>query len=194
VSSLKPEERLIWTDIETTGLDPETEGLLEVGFRITDIDLNEEASFHMLVWEPGYSNILKHTEDVVLDMHNKNNLLLDAESIGEPIDVVGEQLQQWLEDMEVTKDEPLCGSSVQFDRDWLTMLFPNSMSMFAHRNIDVSTVKELCKRYNPELFEKLEEDVVPQKMHRVHPDITDTIDLFEYLRDNFLFWDDGSVV
>jgi oligoribonuclease len=178
---------LIWTDIETTGLDKNKEVLLEVGFRVTDLDLNEMDYFHAIVWMPHYDLVIDNAVKFVLDMHTKNGLLTEAQLTGETLDVVAARLGSWLSSINVD-DEPLCGSSVQFDREWLTHLFPNVMSAFSHRNIDVSTVKELCKRFNPILASKLEEDVVPQKMHRVNPDITDTIEEFEFYRDNFLFW------
>jgi oligoribonuclease len=66
---------------------------------------------------------------------------------------------------------------------------PESMDLFSYRNTDISTVKELCKRFNPVLSRKIAGDVIQKKLHRVLPDIDDTIAELEWYRDSFLFWD-----
>ena len=69
----------------------------------------------------------------------------------------------------------MCGSSVHFDRSFLAESMPTVVNHFSHRNIDVSSVKELCRRLNPELFEKLEWATTPTKAHRAIDDCMDTI-------------------
>lgn len=187
MTDLKPMDRLIWTDIETTGLDKEKEVLLEVGFRVTDLELKYVKGFSALIWMPNYSFKIAHADDFVKKMHAKNVLFEDAEEHGKPIDQVGADLLKWATKLGVTKEDPLCGSSVQFDREWLTYLFPEVMDLFSYRNIDNSSVKELCRRYNPVLYDKLEEDTKPQKIHRVAPDLTDTINEAKFYLDNFLW-------
>lgn len=179
--------RLVWVDIETTGLDKETDVLLEVCFKITDLDLNVKSRFHSLIWMDNYLDKWGNVIEVVREMHTKNKLINEAHERGSAIQIAESHLLEWLLRHDIGADDPLCGSSVQFDRDWLTYLMPNCMRFFSHRNIDVSTVKELCRRFNPTLFEKLEEDVKPKKLHRADPDIMDTIEEFRWYRDNFLW-------
>jgi oligoribonuclease len=77
----------------------------------------------------------------------------------------------------------MCGSSVQFDRTWLDYWMPEFSAKFHYRNIDTSTVKELCRRMNKKAFAK-----VPPKVeaHRVIPDLHDTLEEFNHYRAHFL--------
>jgi len=186
-------DRLIWVDIETTGLDVRKEVILEIGFRITDLNLDELASFHALVWTQRTADTIEAAVPYVFEMHEKNGLFKQVATFGHDEADTADRLASWVDQMGVETTEPLCGSSVQFDREWLTYLFPESMEKFSYRNIDISSVKELCRRYNPKLYAKLEEDIKPQKYHRVHPDLTDTIEEFKFYRDEFLWWEGTKV-
>jgi oligoribonuclease len=79
------------------------------------------------------------------------------------------------------------GSSIQFDRDMLRAQYPSILGRFSYRNIDISTLKELCKRLNPELYARFEQVVIPQKKHRVMPDLEDTINEFNSYIESFLW-------
>ena len=186
------EERLIWCDIETTGLDPNKEMLLEVGFKITDLELNVLSETSELFWSDEYAEycVKKNIDPYVWEMHSKSKLWDYAKRAGSSPYIARVGIIQWLEANNVTKNEPICGSSVQFDRGWLDVWIPEAIGQFSYRNIDVSTIKELCRRYNPELYAKLAEDVTPKKEHRALPDIDDTIEEFRGYRDSFLFWKD----
>ena len=186
------EGRLVWTDIETSGLDPDECQMLEVGFRITDLELNTLAEKSVLIWNDTWVELL--TEDkvnpLVWNMHIKSELWVDAALYGITLDVATEMLLDWFEENDVDNTEPLCGSSVQFDRGWLEAHMPEVISKFSYRNIDISSVKELCRRYNPVLYAKLDTEILPKKAHRVLSDLDDTISEFKFYRDNFLFWED----
>ena len=123
-------------------------------------------------------------------MHTKSGLWEEAVTQGIRPQAAVTGLVNWLIKYDVNNTEPLCGSSVQFDRNWLDYHMPEVISHFSYRNIDISTVKELCRRYNPELYKKIAVDVVPLKDHRVMSDLDDTIAEFKFYRDNFLFWQD----
>lgn len=187
------EDRLIWCDIETTGLDPRKELLLEVGFKITDLDLNVIDDRQVTIWTtPDYDEHCKEdkVDPFVWEMHKKSGLWDVVQSEGSKPGEARTWIYEWINGHGVSKDEPLCGSSVQFDRLWLDMWMPEVINRFSYRNIDISTLKELCRRYNPELYTKLEDDVPNHKLHRVLPDLDDTIAEFKFYRDNFLFWKD----
>lgn len=185
-------DRLIWCDLETTGLDPDEDLLLEVGFKITDLELNVIADIQTYVWAPEYIKRITegNIEPFVWKMHKKSYLFQDAAQNPCNIWTASTKVDKWLKANNVTNDEPLCGSSVQFDRGWLQVWMPQAIKQFSYRNIDISTLKELCRRYNPELYAKLNHEVPSRKLHRALPDLDDTIAEFKFYRDSFLFWKD----
>lgn len=193
---MNPLKRLIWIDIETTGLSPRLNVPLEIGLQITDLNLNTLSRFQSLIWSDEWEEETNpdSLDEYVLNMHTDNNLLFEVKEVGKPAHEVEDKLFEWLTQNEVTSREPLCGSSVHFDHAWLEEWFPSVNILFSYRNIDVSTLKELCMRYNPVLYSKLHEDFVPQKKHRVLPDLEDTIQEFKFYRDSFLFWSDDDEI
>ena len=185
-------ERLVWCDLETTGLDPNNDLLLEVGFRITDLELNTLSQKSVLIWGPKYIDkiVQSKIEHIVWNMHKESQLFVDAKEHGTAITAARDVISNWLVQHDITVNDPICGSSVQFDRGWLDVWMPECINMFSYRNIDTSSIKEVCRRYNPVLYAKLDEDTSPKKLHRVQSDLTDTINEFKFYRDNFFFWRD----
>lgn len=192
--------RLIWTDIETFGLDPEKDPIIEVGFVITTPELVIIDTYKDLLWTPQSEaklssmekavrdgNSLDGDRQFIFDMHTKSELWADARFGGNSEEDATEALVEWLDDHQVNKTEPLCGSSVQFDRSMFDCQMPNVTDFFSYRNIDISTLKELCKRLNPQMYAGLEVDVVPQKRHRVMDDLDDTLAEAAWYFDNFLW-------
>lgn len=179
------DDRFIWVDLETTGLDPRKEFILEIGFIITDIHFEEIDSKDFLIWEtPQYDE--HEIDDFVHKMHTKSELLKETQAHGRPVAEVQTELVSWLRSHGVdSKAEPLCGSSVSFDRSFLQVHMLEVASYFHYRNIDISTVKELCKRLNPELYSKLEKYTSKRELHRVVPDLEDTISEAKFYTDNF---------
>lgn len=152
---------LVWVDIETTGLDAEKDVPLELGIKVTDTNLKVLHEKAWLVFEPGWRERLLGADSFVQEMHTKSNLKselfdysLNAEET--PAQFISSRAVYWLvEVLELpTGEYPLCGSSVHFDRKFLQKYFPALHSFFSYRNIDVSTVKELCKRLRPKIYEK----------------------------------------
>lgn len=189
--------RLVWTDLETFGLDPERDPIIEIGFLLTDLELKPIDKFTTLIWEEGvydtaYKNLLKDAENggdgkFVLDMHNKSGLWDAARSLGGSIALAATEVHEWLDEHDINGKDPLCGSSVGFDRGMLGTQFPDIEQRFHYRNIDISSLKELCLRYNPRVAAKMSEVTSPQKLHRSLPDLMDTIGEFQFYLDNFLW-------
>ena len=185
------EDRMIWIDTETFGLNPQTDYLLEVGFKITDLRLQVKDEFRVMIWQPFIYNArliecqTNPADEFVLNMHRQSRLFFEAEQSGVNILQAEYLMSEWLDNHEVNGKDPMCGSSIQFDRGMLEAQFPSVFSRFHYRNIDISTVKELCRRFAPQVYEKKGENPVSQ--HRVLPDIDDTIAEFEFYRDAF-FW------
>lgn len=193
------DEFFVWVDIETTGLDPYDDEILEAGFKVTDLDLNILHENVVRVWSTGLESFWE-SEDVsawAKHMHEHNGLIDDCRTDGMLKGVADtlftESLQRILDGIGFAfKDEnnqlakpPMCGSSVHFDRGFLAVHFPTFAKMFSYRNADVSAVKEFMKRNNPELAAKLPEKT--QEMHRALPDIDDTITEYKFYAENYLY-------
>lgn len=163
---------LTWVDIETTGLDIENDKLLEVGLAVTldDLTLLRKVSFVVHLPFQNYP-----MPELVRNMHTKNGLLSECQFGASRLDVE-QQLVAVMHSLPSgggMAAYPMCGSSVHFDRAFLKMHMPRFEALFHYRNIDVSTVKELVNRWYPggsDLHRPPQ-----QKLHRVDPDLTDTI-------------------
>lgn len=176
---------LVWVDIETTGLDPRVDSILEVGFVMTDDDLHVKATYSVVVrparrQEPTPGGI-------VHGMHTESGLLEDCEQIGVDPRLAEKSLRSWLESKIAAEASPMCGSSVHFDRAFLAEQMPSVAEWFAYRNIDISTIKELARRWRPEVVAA---EPNPYKRHRVVPDLQDTLALARHYREKFFLLSD----
>lgn len=189
--TLDPNTHLLVCDVETTGLDPEQSDLIEVGFAVVDLDLHLADSIE-IVCRPDMDIDWTAVPPLVREMHEKSGLrkVLDNSSSGAcDYEEAEAELLDWYTDLFGDAKMPLMGSSVHFDRRWLQAYFVDLSDKFHYRNIDVSSLKELCRQYNPEVYAEL-----PPKMelHRAGPDIVDTLNEFRFYVQNFLFTTQGS--
>lgn len=141
---------LLWLDVETTGLDPKRESLLEVGAIVTDERLVELGRFSSLV-RPR-DGALDGMIPVVREMHEGSGLLEELRA-GAP--AWGEVRRRFMEFVEARSggggDVYLAGSSVHFDRSFLAEALPELLPRMSHRVLDVSTLKVIAKLWRPEL-------------------------------------------
>jgi oligoribonuclease len=190
-------DRYVWCDLETFGLDPRRDPIIEIGFVITDIELEVIDDFQCVVWDsPWYDNLLMQLSDhandghagskIVLEMHQKSGLWFEAQEEGRTLRDAEIYAASFLEGHGVSKGDPLCGSSVHFDREMLKSWTPAAAELFSYRDVDVSTLKELCMRENPDVYTQLASATQQMKMHRVLDDIRDTISEFAFYKDRFL--------
>jgi len=150
--------RLVWLDLETTGLDPAHGSILEIGIVVTDLELNE---IDRRAWILPYvrDSIIASMDDYVLNMHMANGLL--KEVWGEPSiretslqlqqrlakerSEIGRSVAQWIKaisgDSSSKSARYLAGSSIHFDRAWLAVHFPGILETVSYRMLDVSTFK-----------------------------------------------------
>lgn len=172
---------LIWVDLEMTGLNPDVDRILEIATVVTDKDLNVLAEGPTLV---------VHQSDALLDgmdewctTHHgqsgltqrvKDSALSEAEVEQQTL----EFLQQWVE----PGASPLCGNSIWQDRRFLIRYMPQLDSYCHYRNIDVSTLKELARRWRPEVLD----GVHKKGSHRALDDILDSINELRHYRETFL--------
>lgn len=189
-------ERLVVTDIETMGLEPDVHPIIEIGFVICDLDFQVIDTWETLVWEsPTYDKAWERAKEnpYVLKMHEESGCIDAAEAAGVTVAEAEEGAVHFLQGHGVnTEPTPMTGSSVHFDRSFFVAQMPSIDQQFHYRNIDVSTLKELCKLFNPDLSEKLDQEVVPAKRHRSISDCMDTLRELQFYTENFIF--DGRPV
>ena len=175
------QNNLVWVDLEMTGLDPDKDRIIEVAIVVTDSHLNVLGEGPVLV---------VHQPDEVLGAMDKWNTstharsgLVDrvkASALNEA--AVELQLLAFLAQYVPGNTSPMCGNSICQDRRFLARHMPRLEAYFHYRNLDVSTVKELARRWKPEIAKGL----VKQGKHEALADIYESIDELKYYRENFL--------
>lgn len=172
---------LIWIDLEMTGLDPDTDLIIEIATVITDKDLNilaegpviavnqcDEALAAMDDWNQ------KHHGQSGLIERVKASLINDAEAERLTIDF----LKDWVPE----NTSPICGNSIGQDRRFLYRYMPTLEAYFHYRNIDVSTLKELAARWAPAVKDGFNKE----SSHQALDDILESIDELRYYREHFI--------
>lgn len=188
-------DRYVWLDIETFGLNQYSDPILEIGFKITDVRLEMIDDFQIVLWETDrYDKALMKCDPYVREMHTKSGLLEECQDGGYTMHEGFGEAADFLKGHGVSVSDAICGSSVGFDRSFLEEWSPEIAQLFSYRNVDVSTLKETCARINPGLFAKLDEATDQRKLHRVLPDLDDTIGEYRFYLREFLMWanDDGT--
>jgi oligoribonuclease len=173
--------RLIWVDLEMTGLKPDVDRIIEVAIVITDENLEPVAE--------GPVRVL-HQADAVLEgmdswnkaTHGRSGLIakVKASALSEP-EVEAEMLD-FLGAHVPPGASPMCGNSVCQDRRFLARYMPALEAYFHYRNLDVSTLKELARRWKPQVMAGLSK----QGKHEALADIYESIEELRYYREHFL--------
>lgn len=182
MNSPTKENLLLWVDIETTGLEPALDVILEIGFRVTFLDLRPYLKNTVTIHYDHMDDLYAAASTIVQDMHDKNHLWEDCKKSTISIAQAEAKLGSWI-DQHNLRGMPLCGSSLRTDREFLAYHTPVLHDLFHYRSIDNSSTKELCRRYNPQLFEKFNE---PKPNHRVQSCLDGSIAEFQFYLDNFL--------
>ena len=172
---------LIWIDMEMTGLTPETDRIIEVALVITDNDLNTIAEAPVLV---------VHQPDMVLDgmdswnksTHAKSGLIAKVKASTLDDASVEAQMLAFLKEYVPEKISPMCGNSICQDRRFLARWMPQLEDYFHYRNLDVSTLKELAKRWKPEVAQALKK----HGKHEALADIYESINEMKHYREHFI--------
>ena len=173
---------LAWMDLEMTGLDPATDVIVEIATLITDdkLDLVAEGPDLVVSAPP---EALASMQDVVVEMHTKSGLLNEIRASTLSLEAAGEMTLAFLkEHIDKPRSVPLCGNSIGVDRRFLAAQLPEVENFLHYRSIDVSTVKELARRWHPQVFHK-----APQKAkgHRALDDIRESLNELRHYRDTF---------
>ncbi len=173
-------DRLVWIDLEMTGLDPTSEEIVEIAAIVTDAELNELDEGVSFVVRPADLSLLTSMDDVVVRMHTQSGLLEEIPG-GRPLAEAGEAVLTYVRG-HVTEPRraPLAGSSVYVDRGFLSQYLPELDNYLHYRLVDVSTIKELARRWYPRVYFNS-----PEKTggHRALADIRESIAELRYFRD-----------
>jgi oligoribonuclease len=171
---------LAWMDLEMTGLDPAVDKIVEIATLITDDNLELIAEGpDLVVHQP--RKVLARMSDIVREMHTKSGLLPQIEASTIDLAEAGARTLAFLrEHIPEPRVVPLCGNSIGTDRRFLALHLPEIEDFFHYRSVDVSSVKELLKRWNPSIL-----DGAPEKVqgHRALDDIRESLVELRYYRD-----------
>lgn len=173
---------LAWMDLEMTGLDSTSDVIVEIATLITDDNLEIVAEGPDLVIHQS-AETLERMPDIVRDMHTKSGLLEQIAASTVSLEEAGNETLAFIkEHIPTARSVPLCGNSIGTDRRFLDAYLPEIEEYLHYRSIDVSTVKELARRWNPTLL-----GGAPKKAtaHRALDDIRESINELRHYRDNF---------
>lgn len=175
------QNNLIWLDMEMTGLKPDTDRIIEVAFVITN------SALEVVATSPAYA---VHQSDETLDgmdawnksTHGKSGLIdkVRASTLTEA--QVESALLAFVAQHVPKRVSPMCGNSICQDRRFMARYMPELEAYFHYRNLDVSTLKELARRWKPELARKVEKE----GKHEALADIYESIEELRFYRHNFL--------
>ena len=179
---VRPNEfNLVWVDMEMTGLEPDTDRIIEVAVVVTDAHLN------ILAEGPVFAI---HQSDETLDgmdawnkgTHGRSGLIerVKASTVTEAD--AEKALIDFLKNFVPSGKSPMCGNTICQDRRFMARGMPKLEAFFHYRNLDVSTLKELCKRWKPEIATGF-------KKHQKHialADILESVDELRYYREHFI--------
>ena len=177
----KSDQNLVWLDCEMTGLDPEKERLIEIAVVVTGPDLTPRVEGPVLVI---------HQPDGVLDAmdtwnkgtHGRSGLIDKVKASTLTEDEAADQLIAFLSQYVPKGCSPMCGNTIGQDRRFLVKYMPRLEAFFHYRNVDVSTLKELARRWRPEVVDAFKK----QQLHTALADVHESIDELVHYREHFI--------
>ncbi len=178
----RPNEfNLVWIDMEMTGLDPDKDRVIELAAIVTDPNLNVLAEGPVFVI---------HQPDEVLDgmdawnkgTHGRSGLIdrVKASTVTEA--QAAAEMIAFLSNYVPAGKSPMCGNSICQDRRFMARHMPTLEAFFHYRNLDVSTLKELCRRWKPELIAGFKK----HQLHTALADIRESVEELQYYRQHFI--------
>ena len=180
--AVRPNEmNLVWIDMEMTGLDPDNDRVIEIAAIVTDAELN------ILAEGPVFAI---HQSDAVLDKmdawnkgtHGRSGLIDRVRASDVSEEEASTQMISFLRQYVPAGKSPMCGNSICQDRRFMARHMPLLEQFFHYRNVDVSTIKELCRRWKPELISGFKK----HQMHTALADIRESVEELRYYREHFI--------
>ncbi len=173
--------RLIWIDLEMTGLDPDRDHIIEIATVVTDAALETVAEGPVMAIHQDEA-VLAAMDQWNTEQHGQSGLVARVRASDCDEREAEARTLAFLEQYVPAGASPMCGNSVCQDRRFLYRWMPRLEAYFHYRNLDVSTLKELCQRWLPEVAKGIEKD----SGHRALEDIRDSIAELRYYREHFL--------
>jgi oligoribonuclease len=172
---------LIWIDLEMTGLDPQKDAIIEIATIVTDSRLNVLGEGPMLAIHQSDA-VLTGMDEWNTKQHGQSGLTQRVKDSTVTEAEAERQTIAFLQQFVGPRQSPMCGNSICQDRRFLARCMPALEAFFHYRNMDVSTVKELARRWSPEVFSGFSKE----SSHLALNDIHDSINELKYYREHFI--------
>ncbi|MBB3048535.1 oligoribonuclease [Litorivivens lipolytica] len=175
------EDNLIWIDLEMTGLDTINDHIIEIATIVTDAELNTLAEGPVVaIHQP--DSVLDGMDEWNTRQHGKSGLTERVRNSQYSLRDAEEMTISFLKNYVPEGASPMCGNSICQDRRFMAREMPRLEAYFHYRNLDVSTVKELARRWRPEVLEGVKKD----GSHLALDDIRDSINELRHYREHFI--------
>ncbi|MGL1956483.1 MAG: oligoribonuclease [Colwellia sp.] len=176
----RSDTNLIWLDLEMTGLEPEVDVILEMATIITDSQLNIIATGPVFaIHQP--DETLDNMNEWCVEHHGKSGLTQRCRDSKTSLAIATAETTRFVEQYVPKGKSPMCGNSIGQDRRFINKYMPEYEEYFHYRNLDVSTVKELARRWKPDVLDK----VVKTGAHLALDDIRESIAELKIYREYF---------
>ncbi len=177
----RSEMNLVWLDMEMTGLEPDTDRIIEIAVVVTNSTLEKVVEGPVLAIHQS-DETLDKMDEWNKNTHGRSGLIdrVRASTVTEA--EATEQIRAFLGNYVPPGKSPMCGNSICQDRRFMARWMPELERFFHYRNLDVSTLKELCRRWQPAIYKGFQK----RAMHTALADIHESIDELKYYRQHFL--------
>ncbi len=175
------QNHLIWLDMEMTGLFPDRDRIIELAVVITDANLNTVAESPVLVVHQP-DTVLDAMDDWNKNTHGKSGLIDKVKASTLTEQEAEAQMLAFISQYVPARKSPMCGNSICQDRRFMARWMPTLEDYFHYRNLDVSTLKELAKRWRPDVAK----GVIKKGRHEALADIYESIEEMKHYREHFI--------
>ena len=177
----KSDDNLVWIDCEMTGLDPEKERLLEIAVVVTGPNLSPRVEGPVCVIHQS-DELLNKMDAWNKGTHGRSGLIDKVKASTTTEQDAEAQILAFIKKYVSKNNSPLCGNTISQDRRFLVKFMPKLEAYLHYRNLDVSTLKELSKRWKPEVFNSFKK----QQKHTALADVHESIEELAHYREHFI--------